>query len=213
MIESFLNPDEKADYNELTNQYQSMEILMSEKSTQIKRRISQYKRDNTEDTYSKVKETPNISSNENTSLLTKSDEIPEERVKSSEAYILLDIENTNDLSDINENTIISGNSDTNLPLTRSKTPTIPTLTSETSYLLPNQIDLIDTLSSSQEDDPSTYKTIQEITTDCNNEENEKPHLHYLDLNSIIPNEIISQDVISDEGNCSSGYISLESANA
>ena len=59
---------------------------------------------------------------------------------------------------------------------------------------------------------STYKTINEIMNDCNSEQKEQPYLNYLHVGSNTPIEILNKE-ITDGGNFSSGYISVECANA
>ena len=211
MIESTLNNEEKLAYKELTDQYESMSELMSDKSTRFKRSISQFKRGKSEDTYSKITDTTNISSNENTSLLTISDVIPEEKVVQSRTCIYSIIENKNDLSDKNDSNNIFKNDDTNLQPSSDIILTLPTPTSEPCCLLPNAIDLSDKLPLSQEDDSKAYKTFQEIMNDCNKEKKEQPYLHYLHMNSSVQNNTLKQEN-TDEENFPSGYISIECAN-
>ena len=98
VIENILNNEEILAYKELTDQYESMSELMSDKSTRFKRSISQFKRVKSEDTYSKITDTTNISSNETTSLLTISDIVPEEKAVPSKTCIYSIIENEKDAS-------------------------------------------------------------------------------------------------------------------
>ena len=212
VIESFLNCDEKSAYKELTDQYRSMRMLMLDPSTRFKRSISHYRRDKTEDTYSKATESNIISSNESMILPTISDEIPEENSTPSESCIYSKIENPNDLSDTKDNTDILGNDEDNLQPSNDKMLTMHDLTSESSYLMLNSNHISDTLSLPQEDDSSTYKAINEIMNECNNEQKEQPYLHYLHVSSDTPIEILNKE-ITDEGNFASGYVSVECANA
>ena len=211
VIESILNNEEKLAYKELTDQYESMSELMSDKSTRFKRSISQFKRVKSEDTYSKITDTTNVSSNETTSLLTISDIVPEEKAVPSKTCIYSILENEKDLSENNDSNNIFKNDNTNLQPSSDTISTLPTLTTEPCYLLPNAINLNDKSCTCQEDDPSAYKTFQEIMSDSNNEQKEHPYLHYLDMNSSIANKTLNQEN-TDDGNFPSGYISIECAN-
>ena len=107
--------------------------------------------------------------------------------------------------------LIFKNDNTNLQPSSDTISTLPTLTTEPCYLLPNAIDLNDKSCTSQEEDSSAYKTFQEIMSDSNNEQKGQPYLHYLDMNSSIQNKTLNQEN-TDEGNFPSGYISIECAN-
>ena len=98
VIEGVLNDNEKSAYKELTEQYESMRELMTDKATQFKRSISQYKKDDTPTLYSKMKDTTNNSSHERISLLTSHDEeaVTERNVSEPCTYAVL--EDTSDLT-------------------------------------------------------------------------------------------------------------------
>ena len=100
VIEEALNDDEKSAYKELTEQYESMRELMTDKATQFKRSISQYKKDDTQTLYSKMKDTTIISSHEGTSLLTSKDEEAVAETIVSEPCTYAILENTTDLNQI-----------------------------------------------------------------------------------------------------------------
>ena len=212
MIEGFLNGDEKLAYKELTNQYKSLNTLLLDEPTRFKRSISQYKRDETDDTYSKVTDTNNTSGNESTSRLTVSGEVTEDNSISCETGVYSQIQNPNDLSEANDNTNILGNDDTNLLPPSDKIPTKPAITSESCNLTTTVFHMSDILSLTGEDESSSYKTLNEIMDDCNNEQKEQPYLHYLDFSSNTPFEILNKE-IPDEGSFSSAYVSVECANA
>merc|ERR1712223_2125113 len=69
VIEGVLNDDEKLAYKELTEQYESMRELLLDKTTRFKRSISQYKKDDADVNYSKLTDTTNISSPDDSSPL------------------------------------------------------------------------------------------------------------------------------------------------
>ena len=135
VIENILNNEEILAYKELTYQYESMSELMSDKSTRFKRSISQFKRGKSEDTYSKITDTTNVSSNETTSLLTISDIVPEQKAEPSKTCIYSIIENEKDLCENSDSNIISKNDNTNLQSSSDTISTLPTLTTEPCYLL------------------------------------------------------------------------------